>query len=41
MGDTLKQRIFWIVGPQLIACLVVNAPILLYVLASLDKAYSK
>lgn len=34
MGETLKQRIFWLVGPQLIACLILNLPVLVFMLVS-------
>lgn len=37
MGETLKQRVFWLVGPQLIACLTLNLPVLIFMLASVSR----
>jgi hypothetical protein len=37
MGETLKQRIFWLVGPQLIACAVLNLPVLIFMLVSVNR----
>lgn len=37
MGQTLKQRVFWLVGPQLISCLVLNMPVLIFMLVSVSR----
>ena len=37
MAETLRQRVFWLVGPQLIACVVLNLPVLIFMILSASR----